>query len=357
MNIDVQKELARASSNGFKFQDVHDSIEMGNLAQPKLLTVLMGGTTSKVFNQTTVFEYDITKYAPVLVNGKSYTERGKDIPKDHAETKYYKIGSKGLRLNVASSDVAERRKPGTNEMLDMEYVLANQARKAVQAFDIERELEYASLLTTRTNRTAGGPFPTYDFHQDILGTAIPSATDIDFASVGADPQRDTRKAVAALEAKLATYGLTASAFVVVCGANYMDKAYSAEQLVNFGRELRNTVDLVSMAIPTISAAGFRYQNFDSPVSGVTYIQHQGSFAGTASIGLNDAYLIPIIANESLVKEVFAPAIGSAADYDKPARELYSWYNDDNFEGTTIFYDQNKLSMLPRPDLIVKLAAI
>ena len=352
---DVQKELVRASANGFQLQEMHDSVEMGNMAKPMLLTALMGGTTSTVFNQTSVFEYDLEKYTPVLVGGKSYTERGKDIPKDHAETRYYKIGSKGIRLNVAPSDVAERRKPGTNDFLSVEDILAKQNMKALDAFDFERELEYASLLTTRTNRTAGGPFPTYNFHQDILDAAIPAATEIDFDSVGADPRRDTRKAVEALEIKLASYGLRASAFVVICGGNYMDKAYSAEQLVNFGRELRSTVDLVSMAVPTITADGFRYQNFDSPVSGVTYIQYNGALGGSALVGANDAYLIPVIANESMVKEVYAPAMGSMADVNETASEMYIWSYEDNFEGVTAFYEQNKLSMLPRPDLITKLA--
>lgn len=357
MIFDVQKQLVRASSNGFVLQDMHEAINMGNLAKPMLLTALMGGTTSTVYNQTTVFEYDLEKYTQVLVSGKSYTERGKDIPKEEATTKYYKIGSKGIRLNVMPTDAAERRKPGTNELLSVEDVLASQTRKAVDAFDFERELEYASLLTTRTNRTAGGPFPTYDFHQDILGAAIPAATNIDFSSVGADPRRDTRKAVAALESKLASYGLRASAFAVVCGGNYMDKAYSAEQLVNFGRELRSTVDLVSMAVPTLTADGFRYQNFDSPVSDVTYIQYNSPLGGGLMIGADDAYLIPIIAGESMVKEVYAPAIGSMADYNQPAREMYSWYAEDNFSGVNVWYEQNKLSMLPRPDLIVKLAAV
>lgn len=355
MIFDVQKELVRASSNGYLLQEMHSAIQMGNLAKPQLLTAMMGGNTSTVYNQTTVFEYDIEKYTPVLVSGKSYTERGLDMPKERAETKYFKIGSKGIRLNVAPADVAERRKPGTNDFLPLADILANQTRKAVDAFDFERELEYASLLTTRTNRTAGGPFPTYNFHQEILDSAIPAATAIDFDSVGAKPREATRKVVTALEAKLASYGLRASAYVVICGGNYMDKAYEAEQMINFGRELRSTLDLVSMPLPTISADGVRYMNFDSPVSGVTYVQYEASLGGNRLVGADDAYLIPIVASESLVKEVYAPAIGSMADLNQAAREMYAWYSEDNFSGTTAWFEQNKLSMLPRPDLIVKLA--
>ena len=60
--LDIQKELVTAKS--FLLQDQHEAVNMGNMAKPRLLTVLMGGAdmTSKVFGNTHVFQYDETKY-------------------------------------------------------------------------------------------------------------------------------------------------------------------------------------------------------------------------------------------------------------------------------------------------------
>ena len=57
--------------------------------------------------------------------------RGNDISKDVAKTRYYEIGSKGIRLNVAPEDY-DLRKPGTNELLTESDVLADQIMKDIQ---------------------------------------------------------------------------------------------------------------------------------------------------------------------------------------------------------------------------------
>lgn len=356
MTVDVQKALVRAKQNGFVLQDQHDVVNMGNLAKPRLLTALMGGATATVYNQTSVFEYDLTEYTPAAVNGKSYTERGKDIEKDVATTKYYKIGSKGIRLNASPADAWERRKPGTNDFLTTDDVLADQVMKAMDAFDIERELEYSSLLTTRTNRTAGGPFPQYDFHQDILGAAIPGATDIDFSSVGATPLRAIRLEVEKMDDKLAKYGLSASGYVCVAGSNFFEAAFEAEARRDFTREIRGSLDLATMGVPTFDGNGFRHQNFDSGEADVMFIKYSAKLIGAAMIDTDSAYLIPILSGQSMVKEVYAPAV-TMSTVNQMAREMYSWFYEDEFEGVTGFYEQNKLSMLPRPDLITELAAV
>ena len=355
--LDIQKELVTAKSNGFLLQDQHEAVNMGNMAKPRLLTVLMGGAdmTGKVFGNTHVFQYDETKYTPQSVSGKRYDARGNDISKDVAKTRYYEIGSKGIRLNVAPEDYDGRRKPGTNELLTESDVLADQIMKAIDAFDIETELEYAQLLTAGTNRTAGGPAAVYDFHADILGSSRPAATSIDYASTTVDPDRAVAAVKNALDDRLAQYGLSSNGYIVIAGDNAFDKAYEFEKKIGIGRELRSTVDLVSQALPTINAGGYRFDNFDSPSSGVTYVRYGAKFFGTRLIGTDAMYMIPLIVGDTLVKEAYAPAKVRGI-INTQALSLYSWFFTDEFTGVTGFYEQNKLAMLPRPNLIVAMTA-
>lgn len=359
---DIQKQLVTAKSNGFVLQEMHDAVNMGDQAKPQLLTVLMGGLTSTVYSQTQAWQYDLTEYTPVLPSGKGYHERGSHVTKDVSKTKLFQIGSKGLRLNVKPQDVANRRKAGTTELMTTADLLADQIAKSYGAFDFEREREFAYLLTARKNLTGTTLFPTYDFHTEIIGAAQ-TASKVEFGTAATTtPQRQISKLVSAQQAKLASYGLTAARWVVVCDSDFMDKIYDAEQMVSFGRELRSAVDLASMATPTLDANGFRYANFDSPTAGVTFIEYSGAIAGSdlivpviGSENKGAAYLFPVLVGDSLVKEVYAPAQTMSA-VNKPALDMYSWFYEDEFEGITGFYEQNKLAMLPRPDLIVELEA-
>lgn len=350
---DISKQLVAAKASGFNLQDQHAAVNMGNLTQPELLTILMGGgsVTNKVFGQTNVFQYDETKYVPQLVSGKAFTERGKDIEKQKAKTRYFEIGSKGIRLNVSPEDYDGRRKPGSTELMTEADVLANQITVAMQAFDLETELEYAQLLTAGTNRTAGGPFTSYDFHNDILGSTRPAATAVTFSDPQIDTQEVVRKTKNKLQAKAASYGLRVTGFIVICGDNFMDKVYEVEKQTSIARELRSTVDLVSQAIPTIDSNGYRFDNFYSEVAGVTYIRYGSQIIGATNlVGTNDAYMIPMLSGASLVTEAYAPAKVRGI-VNTQAQAMYSWFYTDDFEGVTGFYESNKLSMLPRPDLI------
>jgi hypothetical protein len=354
-NVDIKKELVRAEGAGFQLQDQHNAVNMGTDIRPELLTALMGGANqvNKVYGQTHVFQYDETKYTPQLVSGKRFDERGKDIAKDKAVTRYYEIGSKGIRLNVAPEDYDGRRKAGTNEMLTEADVLADQIAKAQEAFMLETELEYAQLLTVGTNRTSGGPAAVYDFHNDILGSSRAAAITIDFAST-VDPHEVVRKQKNLLANKLAKYGLRAAGYMVIAGDSFMDAAYEAEKLESLGRPLKSTLDLASQAVPTIDSNGYRFDNFLSELSGVEFVRYGSEIiGGTKLIGDKAAYMIPLIVGEGMVKEVYAPAKVRGI-VNTQAREMYSWFYTDDFSGVTGFYEQNRLTALVRPDLIVNL---
>lgn len=351
-NLDIHKDMVRSSTNGFQLQDQTSAVNMGNLASPSLLTVLMGGAqTSTNHLSTNVFQYDETKYVPQVFSGKSFTEKGKDLSKDKSKTRYFEVGSKGVRFNASVEDYDGKRKAGTNDFLTEADVLQEQINKANQAAALDMELDFAAILTTGINRVAGGPFIAYDFHDDILGGSRPAALTVDYASVAVDPFGVVRAEAKAMQNKLLSYGLNSSGIVVICGDDYFAAALENEEQSNIARELRVTVDLVSQAAPTIDHKGYRYDNFYSQKSGVTYINYSASLIGGVKlIGDKDAYLIPIMSGAPLVEKVYAPA--KVKGYvNKPAQELYSWFVVDDFEGTSAWFEKNLLTVLPRPDLI------
>jgi len=202
-NIDIHKDMVRSSADGYALQDQTTVVNMGNLASPQLLTVLMGGThTSENYLKGNIFQYDESRYTPQSFSGKSFSERGKDLKKDKSSIRFYEVGSKGLRLNVAVEDYDGKRKPGTNELKTEADVLQEQINKANDAAAFDMELDLAQLLTTGTNRVAGGPFTSYDFHQDILGSGRPSAVRIDFASATENPAIKVGNSVQKLQNKI-----------------------------------------------------------------------------------------------------------------------------------------------------------
>jgi len=354
-NLDVQKDMVRASGNGFQLQDQTPLVNMGNLSSPQLLTVLMGGAqTSTNHLRSNVFQYDEKDYNPQVFSGKSFTEKGADLSKDKARTRFFEVGSKGIRFNASVEDYDGKRKAGTDEFMTEADVLQDQINKANQAAALDMELDFASILTTGTNRVAGGPFTSYDFHDDILGSSRPTALRVDYASTTVNPAEAIRAQAQDMQNKLLSYGLNANGFVLICGDHYFSAAYEYEQMTTIARELRTTVDLVSQAVPTIDHKGYRYSNFESPTSGVTYINYSANIvAGTKLIADNDAYLIPIMSGAPLVEKVYAPA-KVRGHVNKPAQEMYSWFAVDDFEGVSAWYERNMLTVLTRPDLIRKL---
>lgn len=351
----IQKQLVQAQANGFQLEEQSGLVEHGPL-NPQLLTVLMGAldqVNSRNFMNNT-FTYDTVNRTAQVPTGKSFSERGGDIGKDKPRTLRYEIGSKGLRFNAAPSDYSGRRKAGTQELMTVADVVVGQNIKAMEGFDLEAELEMATLLTTDSNRTAGGPAEVYNFYTDIIGVSRPAKVAMNLAGA-IDHVASARKQRKILEGKVAEAGLSAAGFVMVCGDNYFDARYEIEKQESLARDLKSTVDLASQAVPTIDAKGLRYDNFDSH-DGITYVNYGSTIlAGQKLIGDDDAYLFPVLRGDGLVKVGYAPA-ETMSHVNKEAQSMYSWFFEDEFQGVTAFYESNRLSMLPRPELIAHLTA-
>ena len=346
---EVRKELQIVQGNAFAYNDVTASTQRGPL-KPKLLTALLGGTTST--SMTKSFIYDEITNTAQLPSGKSFTEFGKDLPQDGAKQKTFAIGSNGLRLNVLPADYSERRIPGTNDLMDEAYLIGQLTAKADTAWVLDDELGFAQLLTLDTNRVNGGPFTVYNYYTDITGGARPAKFDMDLGTGATDQNLLIRNQLKALREEVSRSGESVNAFVCICGDTFFNERFLIEQKITFNRELRNELDLASMQIPMsdFGSSTFMYDWFKGMQDGIIYINYGAEILdSTPMIGLSDAYLIPVGANQ-FMGLAYAPA-QTRTYVNKEALKRYSWSREDEFKGMTMWQEENKLFFNKNPRLI------
>lgn len=345
----VMKELSIVQGNPFEYQDVSEGTQKGPVV-PKLLTALLGGYTET--GMTNVFQYDEETDTAQLPSGKRYDERGKDLKKDDAKQKYFAIPSFGLRVNILPKDYANRRKPNSMEIMDEAYLLAKMTTKADKAWALHDELGFRDLLVSDVNRIDGGPFTQYNFYTDIIGSARGAKVSMELDSTSADHVKLFRDQKKALQTTLAKYGDSAEAFVAICGDTFFEQALDIERNESLGRELRSTIDLASMEIDTSDwgSSTFRYDWFKQQQTGLVLINYGAEIiSGTKLISDTDAYMIPV-GVDNFMGKAFAPA-QTRTYVNTEALKRYSWMNTNEFQGITMFMEENKLFFNKKPDLI------
>jgi len=346
---EIKKALAVVDGNPFEYNDVTDSTQRGP-AKPKLLTALLGGVDKMM--TTTAFVYDEITDTAQLPSGKSYTERGKTIKNDDAKQKIFAIPSFGLRANIRPADYANRRKPGTTEMMDEAYLIAKLTEKLDLGYILQDELGFAKLLTEDKNLVDDGPFTQYNFYTDIVGSSRPSKYVMSLTDTSADHiklQRDQKKAL--LE-EISKSGETVSAIVEICGDTYFNERLEIERNESLGRPLRSNLDLASMEVNTSDwgSTSFNYDWFKGDQDGIIYINYGAEIlTGTKLIADTDAYMIPIGA-KNFVGIAYAPA-QTQTYVNTEAMKRYSWSNSNEFEGVTLITEENKLFFDKNPRLI------
>lgn len=350
---DIQKQMIQVQGNGFALTNNTNMVQFGPV-RPRLLTTLLGANNqvNQISFNTQAFQYDELTRTAQLPNGKSYSEKGKDLQKDPARILQYTIGSKGVRLNASPSDYVGRRKYGSlnNEFMTEADVLAGLNIKNSEGWEMDMELGLREILINDQNYTAGGPFPTYNYYTDIVGSARPAATDMDLGNATVDHIVAFRKQRKLLLQEVAKAGLTASRVICICGDDFFNKRYEIEKQETIARELRSSLDLVSMAVPTTSDGAFLYDNFESH-DGILYINYGAEIiAGTKLFPDTEARLIPLLQGDGLIKLGFAPS-QSRTYVNTQALSMYSWQYVDEHQGVTAFYERNMLEVLQRPKLI------
>lgn len=356
-DIAFDKALSHSNANSFEMQDVTPIVERQEVA-PGLLTALLGGTTNSVFLETNTFKYDELTHTEQVPDGKRYDEYGNDIQKDKARQLIYEVGSFGMRSNVAPKDYANKRQPGTEQLMDEAYLVAQMNRKSQRGWMQFDELAFAQLLTLDTNITRNGPMPEYNFYTDILGSARPAKINMDLSNNAVDHFQAFNEQLDFLEQDIEKTQNTMTMPIVICGKDFFNQRLLVEKQQGGGgslvlnREMRGGLDLASMGVPESSFGSgsglFNYQFFDSH-DGLRYIRYSASITGTKLIADADAYMIPVGA-ETFMKKVYAPA--QTRQYvNTVAQSAYGWSKEDDRNGVTLWTEKNVLPITVNPQLI------
>jgi len=357
----IVKALGVSGDSAFEMVDVSPLVQRTQIA-PKLLTALFGGEINSIFNQTRTVRHDDLQHEGVSVAGKQYSEYGPRALTDKPRQLSYDIGSFGVTYNTKPGDISGRRTPGTNELMTEEYLLGQLGNKVDKAWVKFEEQLIATLLTTDSNFTAGGNHTTYDYFVEVMGdtranliagangsgqVSMQLAGSVDHIELFTE-QADY------LQTDLEKTGNDSSMTVVICGKNFFAQRLEIERDVGFNRELRNTLDMQSMGVPAggFGSGQFNYQWFDSPRDGIRYIRYAASYDGAKMIGDDDAYMVPIGA-ENFLRTAYAPA-QTRTYVNTVAQSAYAWSKVDDRQGTTVASEKNVLGIAVNPQLIRRL---
>lgn len=348
----LDKSLSTSIGNDFEMENLEFGLIERSESMPGLLTALFAGEAADVFLETNTIKYDDLAETLQLPSGKRFEEFGPRLTKDKARQLIYEVGSFGLTYNVAPKDYANKRQPGTQELMSEEYVMAQMLRKASKAWTLFDELAIAQLITTDTNITRGSSvIPSYNFYTDTQGGARPAAADMDLAGA-VDHFALFGDQYDILQEELDKTGESMSMALVICGKNFYNARLEIEKQEGLAREVRGPLDLASMNVPRSNfGAGngqFAYQYFDSH-DGFRYIRYSASILGSKMIADEAAYIVPL-GTENLFKMVHAPA-QDRENVNTMARKSYAWTKVSNRTGIYVAEERNVLPMTIHPNLI------
>lgn len=347
---DVNKALTTAATNIYELEEMTSLLNRKQL-KPGLITAILA--PPKEYEMMDVFRFEEVTNSVALPAGKSYSEFGPSLKKDPAKQFTYSIPSFGLKFNVAPKDYANRRKFGTtNQLMTEADVLAAMAEKADASWMLHMELSLAQLINTDTNLVSGGPFTSYNFYSDIVGSSRGAATDVTLGS-SIDHFALFSKLRKLQGQELARAGDSASKQVVLCGGDFFDKRYEVEKQVGLNRDLRSSFDFASQALPETAYDGqFRYDNFQSH-DGLTYINYGSEIiAGTPLVGDNSAIMLPL-GSVNTAAIAYAPA-QTRSYVNTQALGAYGWTSVDERQGVTVYTESNYLTALKNPRAIIRL---
>jgi hypothetical protein len=349
--ISFDKALSPAQGNDFEMEDISPIVRRTQVA-PGLLTALFGGETMDIMLQTNTVKHDELEDTLQLPDGKAFEAYGPDIQKDKPRQMIYEVGSFGLRSNVAPKDYANRRIPGSMDLMDEAYLVERMNTKAEKAWSLFDELGFAQLITLDTNITRGGPQPIYNFYTDIIGTSRPAKIDMDLGSTTIDHFQAFTEQLQLLETDLEKTFNSMTTAIVLCGKDFFASRLEIEKQEGLARDLRGPLDLASMGVPRSnfnSGSGlFRYQWFDS-FDGLRYILYSANILGTKMIADADAYLLPVGA-ENFLRRAYAPA-QTRTYVNTSAQTRYAWSKENERNGVTMAQESNVLYLDINPQLI------
>jgi len=348
---EIQKGLIGVQGSPYELESTLPLIERREV-KPQLLTTILGGLTAKDHFVNDTFVYDSKEHGVALPAGKRYEEYGGRVTKDKGVTFRWGIPSYGISGNVMAKDWANKRKLGTtNQFLSEADVLTEVNAKIGGSWDLFKEQQLLRLINTDTSDVAGGPFPTFDFHDLIVGGAR-GTTNITFTNAAIDQAEQLRVAKKKLVQEMIRAGESVGEFVAVCGSNFFDAVHALERNEESPRALKSTYDFNSqeMTASSIGTQSFVVDNFVGSRSGIRFIEYTADIAGV-KIADNEARLIPV-SSANFIRTGYAPA-QDRENANTVARENYGW-SKSHRTGLVVYEESNYLTAMTNPRLMVKL---
>ena len=349
----INKGLQPVQGSSFELESTASLIEKTTL-QPRILSAIVGAMTFAEYFTTDTFVYDEVTSTDSLPAGKQYSGYGATVGKDKARTLRYEIPSFGIHGQVAPKDFANKRIPGTNELMTAAYVLNKINKKMADAWSMFHEQQLMHLLTTDTNDAAGGPGVEYDFMQDITGTARVTAN-ITWTDNAIDHVQQIRAQKTLLVQAMMQAGTEVGEFVCLCDSAFFENRLESEQQEAVGRPLRTEFDLLVQEVPGKSMDGtaFKVDNFKGARDGIHYILLDSTIGGI-TIPASGALLLPV-SNPNFIRIGYAPA-QDMENVNKQAKERYGWTKQDPRNGVSVWEESNFLMAMVNPELMRRLGS-
>lgn len=351
MADEIQKALQPVVGSPYELESTLPLIERRQV-KPQLLSAILGGQLNRDYFTGDTFVYDSEEYGVALPQGKRYDAVGPRVTKEKGVTYRWGIPSYGISGNVMAKDWANKRKLGTtNEYKTEADALAEVNGKIGTSWDLFDEQQFIKLITTDTSDVAGGPFPTFNYYDLIIGGARP-VSNITFSDAAINQAEQLRLAKKKLTQEMIKAGEAVNDFVCVCGGNFFDAVHTLEMNEDQARPLRSTYDFASqeMTSDSIGTQSFKVDNFVGSRSGIRFIEYTANIAGV-SIGDNDAYLIPV-SSATFIRKGYAPA-QDRENANTVAQEKYGWAKG-NRTGLVVYEESNFLTAMTNPRLMIKL---
>ena len=348
----INKALSRSESNPFELNDLSPIVESEEVS-PKLLTAMFGGEASSQYlvAKNTV-TYDRMEHTSQLPNGKRFDEYGQSLLQDGASTDALQVGSFGLQSKIAPMDYAGRRIPGTEELMNEEYLATLMLRKSQKSWNDFNELMWGQLLTQDTNITLGGNHIEYNYYDRYVGGGARPVETIDLSGASIDIHRVMQTEADKLDEDLDKTMNSSSMKIMLCGAQFFDSRAAIEGDPDLGRDFRKPLDLATMEVPSSNFGTgdgtYRYRYFDSH-DGIRYIRYDVRIQGSPIIATDKGFMMPVGA-ENFVRQYFAPA-QTRTYVNTEALSKYAWSHEDDRQGVTLIEECNVLPVLVNPQLI------
>lgn len=348
---DVTKALSQYGTS-FELEDFTGDVIERRPSKPKFLSTLLVGLQQQRFMDSNTFKYDAFDHTSVLPSGIQASGFGARVNKDKADTYRWEIPYFGISGNVAIEDYANKRLPGTQATPDNAMAhMARMEKKMTDAWELFSEQQLIKLITTDSNDVAGGPSTSFNFYTEVVGGSR-STADITFSVATDDVFEQMRTQKKLLKEEMIRAGEVGDEFVCVCGGNFFQKALDREKNESLARPLKGSFDFASEEVGTETISeSFKVDNFLSENCGIRFVEYSIDIGG-ATIGADDAYLIPVRA-ENFILKAYAPALDS--EYvNTTALPMYAWSNEHRREGITRWEQSNFLMAMTNPRLMRKM---